>query len=48
VELRNQFHMLLDRPIPANLVFDHSNVGALSTYLSSMLPGLQETMSGEK
>ena len=48
VELRNQFHTLLERSLPANLVFDHPTIGSLTTYLSSTLPGLKETLPGEK
>ena len=39
VELRNHFHSILDRTIPANLVFDHPTVGALTAYLASMVSG---------
>lgn len=49
VELRNQFHTLLDRPIPANLVFDHPNADALTAYLSLMMvSGLKGVIPHEK
>ena len=48
VELRNRFYSMLDKAIPANLVFDHPTVGALTAYLASMLPGSKVVASAER
>lgn len=37
VELRNRFHSMLGKTIPANVVFDHPNVAALTAYLASLV-----------
>jgi hypothetical protein len=48
VELRNRFHSMLDKAIPANLVFDHPTAGALTAYLASMVPGSKVAASAER
>jgi hypothetical protein len=39
VELRNRFPSIREQAIPANMVFDHPNVEALTAYLASRLLG---------
>ncbi|WP_235845854.1 type I polyketide synthase [Dictyobacter aurantiacus] len=43
VELRNRFHSMLEKAIPANLVFDHPGVGAITAYLAPLVLALAES-----
>lgn len=45
VELRNRLHLMLDRTVPANMVFDHPNIAALTGYLASITIGAEVVIS---
>ncbi|HZU68918.1 MAG TPA: type I polyketide synthase [Ktedonobacteraceae bacterium] len=47
VELRNRLHSMLDRAVPANMVFDHPNIAALTSYLASIIPRMEVVTSAE-